>query len=334
MFTACGTVTGVIAVSGLNGVSAGVGFTTRIVMNAVSPGASVTDPSFGTAFVISGFVIFGFEEVNNIGFVMLATVTQCVCTPSWQFTATGVWYNLLISSCSTIPPGTVEFVAAFTVYDAVVFPLFVIGYVTSWIEPFVISGFVMLGFVIFGFVMFGFVIFGFVMLGFVMFGFVALTFVTSRLVILGFVMFGFRYDVFVMLGLVMFGFVMLGLVMFGFVMFGFVTSAFVIFGLVILGFVIFGLVMLGLVISGFKTAVDVSPFVTADPPIAEICVTFTVMLAAVFVEVANTLRDTDEYGGIVRSSVVNVENCRKDAVPPVGWFAMENRTFSGALVVF
>ena len=38
----CGTVTGVITVSGLNGVVSGVGFTTRIVMYAVSPGASVT----------------------------------------------------------------------------------------------------------------------------------------------------------------------------------------------------------------------------------------------------------------------------------------------------
>ena len=132
----------------------------------------------------------------------------------------------------------------------------------------------------------------------------------------------------------MFGFVMFGLVMFGLVMLGFVTSAFVMFGFVMLGFVMFGFVMLGLVMSGFKTAVEVRPFVTVDPPIVEICVTFTVMLAAAFVEVANTLRDTDEYGGIVTSSVVNVENCRKDAVPPVGWFAMENRTFSGALVVF
>jgi len=90
VFTACGTVTGTIAVSGLNGVSAGVGFTTRNVMYAVSPGASVTDASFGVEFVISGFVMFGFDAVNSIGFVMLATVIQCVCTPSTQFTATGV----------------------------------------------------------------------------------------------------------------------------------------------------------------------------------------------------------------------------------------------------
>lgn len=90
VFTACGTVTGTITESGLNGVAAGVGFTTRIVMYTVSPGASVTDPSFGVEFVISGFVIFGFEAVNSIGFVMFATVTQCVCTPSTQFAATGV----------------------------------------------------------------------------------------------------------------------------------------------------------------------------------------------------------------------------------------------------
>src|SRR5579863_8352191 len=101
-----------------------------------------------------------------------------------------------------------------------------------------------------------------------------------------------------MSGFVIVVFVIFGLVILGLVMLGFVTSAFVIFGLVMLGLVMFGFVMLGLVMSGFKTAVDVSPFDTADPPIAEICVTFTVMLAAAFVEVANTLRDTDEYGGI------------------------------------
>ena len=137
-----------------------------------------------------------------------------------------------------------------------------------------------------------------------------------------------------MSGFVMVVFVILGFVIFGLVMLGFVTSAFVIFGFVMLGLVMFGFVMLGLLASPFKTAVDVSPFVTVAPPIAEIWATFTVMLAAAFVEVANTLRDTEEYGGIVTSSVVNVENCRKDAVPPVGWFAMENRTFRGAFVVF
>ena len=60
------------------------------------------------------------------------------------------------------------------------------------------------------------------------------------------------------------------------------------------------------------------PFVTTEPPIAEIWATFTVILAVVAVEVANTLRDTDEYGGIVRSKAVNFENCKNDAVPPVG----------------
>src|SRR5580658_7308094 len=111
----------------------------------------------------------------------------------------------------------------------------------------------------------------------------------------------------------MFGFSVLGLVMFGFVIFGFVTSAFVMFGFVIFGFVMFGFVM-----SGLRTADDVSPFVTTDPPMAEICATFTVIVASAFVEVAKTLRDTDEYGGIVRSSVVKVENCRNEATPPVG----------------
>src|SRR6266436_2903651 len=107
----------------------------------------------------------------------------------------------------------------------------------------------------------------------------------------------------------MFGLVMLGLVMFGLVIFGFVTSAFV--------------------MSGLRTADDESPFVTTDPPIAEICTTFTVIVAAAFVEVAKTLRETEEYGGIVTSSVVNLENCKKDAVPPVGWFAIVKRTLSG-----
>ena len=34
--------------------------------------------------------MFGFAAVNCVGFVMFATVIQCVCTPSTQFTATGV----------------------------------------------------------------------------------------------------------------------------------------------------------------------------------------------------------------------------------------------------
>src|SRR5580704_7473722 len=122
----------------------------------------------------------------------------------------------------------------------------------------------------------------------------------------------------------MFGLVMLGFVIFGLVMFGFVTSAFV-----MLGFVIFGFVM-----SGLRTAVDESPLLTMEPPMAVICATFTVMVAAAFVEVAKTLRETEEYGGIVTSSVINFENCKKDAVPPVGWLAIVKRTFSGCPVEF
>src|SRR5579872_5409526 len=186
------------------------------------------------------------------------------------------------------------------------------------------SGFVILGLVMFGFVMLGLVILGLVILGLVMLGLVALTFVTFRFVMFGFVMFGLRNEVFVIFGFVMFGLVMFGFVMFGLVMLGFVTSWFVMFGLAI-----FGLVMLGFVMSGFRTAEDESPLATTDPPMVEICATFTVIVAAAFVEVANTLRETDEYGGIVTSSVVNVENCRKEATPPVGWFAIVNRTFSG-----
>src|SRR5580704_7174087 len=127
----------------------------------------------------------------------------------------------------------------------------------------------------------------------------------------------------------MFGLVMLGLVIFGLVMFGFVTSAFV-----MLGFVIFGFVMFGLVMSGLRTAVDESPLFMMEPPMAVICATFTVMVAAAFVEVAKTLRETEEYGGIVTSSVINFENCKKDAVPPVGWLAIVKRTFSGCPVEF
>ena len=115
VLTACGTVTGLITASGLNEIVVGLGFTTRSVMYAVSPGASVTDASFGVAFVMSGLVIFGFEAVNSIGFVMLAIVIQCVCTPSTQFTATGVWYSLLMSICNTIPLGTEPFTAVLTV---------------------------------------------------------------------------------------------------------------------------------------------------------------------------------------------------------------------------
>ena len=58
------------------------------------------------------------------------------------------------------------------------------------------------------------------------------------------------------------------------------------------------------------------------------------MEASAFVEVAKTLRDTDEYGGMVTSSVVSFENCKKDAVPPVGWLAIVKRTLSGAAVEF
>src|SRR5580704_17530064 len=147
----------------------------------------------------------------------------------------------------------------------------------------------------------GFVMLGFVMFGFVILGFVALTLVTFRFVILGFVMLGLRKEVFVIFGLVMLGLVMLGLV-------------------------IFGLVLFGLVISGLRVAEDESPLFTMDPPTAVICVTFTVIVAVAFVEVANTLRDTEEYGGMVMSRVVKTENCKKDAVPPGGWLAIVKRT--------
>ena len=62
VFTACGMVTGVIEVNGLNGVIAGVGFTTRSVMYTVSPGARVTEASFGV-----GLVMFGFPSWGSVG---------------------------------------------------------------------------------------------------------------------------------------------------------------------------------------------------------------------------------------------------------------------------
>src|SRR6266513_4501174 len=78
VFTACGMVTGVIEVNGLNGVIAGVGFTTRSVMYTVSPGARVTEASFGVGLVMFGFPSWGSVGVKSFGLVMLATVIQWV----------------------------------------------------------------------------------------------------------------------------------------------------------------------------------------------------------------------------------------------------------------
>ena len=89
-------------------------------------------------------------------------------------------------------------------------------------------------------------------------------------------------------------------------------------GFVIFGLVIFGLVMFGLVMSGLSTVEPLNPFVTAVPPIPEIWVTFTVTLAAALVDVTKTLRETDEYCGMVNCSVVRFANCKKEADPPVG----------------
>src|SRR6267154_447622 len=126
-----------------------------------------------------------------------------------------------------------------------------------------------------------------------------------------------------MFGLEMFGLAVSGFEMFGFgvlwfEMFGFVALTFEMLGLEILGFEMFGLLMLGLEMSGFRTAEALRPFVTPDPPIALIWATFTVTLACGLVEVTNTLGDTEEYCGMVTSRVVNCENCRNDAEPPVG----------------
>src|SRR6266403_310082 len=139
---------------------------------------------------------------------------------------------------------------------------------------------------------------------------------TSSIVLLeifGFEMFGLE-----MFGLAVSGFEMFGFGVLWFEMFGSVTSAFEILGFEILGFEMLGLVIFGLEMSGFRTAEALRPFVTTDPPIALIWATFTVTLACGLVEVTNTLRDTEEYCGMVTSRVVNCENCRNDAEPPVG----------------
>src|SRR6266478_3039604 len=151
---------------------------------------------------------------------------------------------------------------------------------------------------IFGFEMFGLEMFGLAVSGFEMFGFG----------VLWFEMFGFVALTFEMLGLEIFGFEMFGLLMLGFEMLGFEM----------LGFEMLGLEIFGLEMSGFRTAEALRPFVTTDPPIALIWATFTVTLACGLVEVTNTLRDTEEYCGMVTSRVVNCENCRNDAEPPVG----------------
>src|SRR6266481_803771 len=114
-------------------------------------------------------------------------------------------------------------------------------------------------------------------------------------------------------GFEMFGLEMFGLAVSGFEMFGFGVLWFEMFGFEMLGLEIFGLEM-----SGFRTAEALRPFVTTDPPIALIWATFTVTLACGLVEVTNTLRDTEEYCGMVTSRVVNCENCRNDAEPRVG----------------
>src|SRR5882672_10146845 len=134
---------------------------------------------------------------------------------------------------------------------------------------------------------------------------------TSSIVLLeifGFEMFGLE-----MFGLAVSGFEMFGFGVLWFEMFGFVALTFEMLGLEMLGLEIFGLEM-----SGFRTAEALRPFVTTDPPIALIWATFTVTLACGLLEVTNTLRDTEEYCGMVTSRVVNCENCRNDAEPPVG----------------
>src|SRR6266403_144194 len=119
-------------------------------------------------------------------------------------------------------------------------------------------------------------------------------------------------------GFEMFGLEMFGLAVSGFEMFGFGVLWFEMFGFVALTFEMLGLEIFGLEMSGFRTAEALRPFVTTDPPIALIWATFTVTLACGLVEVTNTLRDTEEYCGMVTSRVVNCENCRNDAEPPVG----------------
>src|SRR6267154_275840 len=139
---------------------------------------------------------------------------------------------------------------------------------------------------------------------------------TSSIVLLeifGFEMFGLE-----MFGLAVSGFEMFGFGVLWFEMFGFVALTFEMLGFEILGFEMLGLEIFGLEMSGFRTAEALRPFVTTDPPIALIWATFTVTLAWGLVEVTNTLRDTEEYCGMVTSRVVNCENCRNDAEPPVG----------------
>src|SRR6267378_3994912 len=139
---------------------------------------------------------------------------------------------------------------------------------------------------------------------------------TSSIVLLeifGFEMFGLE-----MFGLAVSGFEMFGFGVLWFEMFGFVALTFEMLGLEIFGFEMLGLEIFGLEMSGFRTAEALRPFVTTDPPIALIWATFTVTLACGLLEVTNTLRDTEEYCGMVTSRVVNCENCRNDAEPPVG----------------
>src|SRR5271170_879194 len=134
-------------------------------------------------------------------------------------------------------------------------------------------------------------------------------------------------------GLAIEALVMPGLVIPGFVTLGFTTVSFwkvelvmpglVIPGLVMPGFVIPGLVMLGFVIPGFvmsglSVVLPVSPFGTRVPCGAVISAMSTVTLAVGSVETTKTGREALDRGGMLKSSVVNGENCRKEAFPPAG----------------
>src|SRR6266478_396138 len=137
-----------------------------------------------------------------------------------------------------------------------------------------------------------------------------------------------------MVGLLIVGFEIVGLVIVGFEIVGLVTSKFEIVGFEIVGFEMVGFVIVGFVGSGFSVVELDKPFGTSVPWGAVISAIFTVTLAVGFVEVTNTGREALERGGILRSSVVNWANCRKDAFPPGGWLAIVIRKLLIKLVVF
>src|ERR1700757_252416 len=97
----------------------------RMMMLALSPGASSTVALVTAGFVMPLSVTAGLVGASRTGLTMLVTTVLCVSTfrlQSW-LVAAGVWYSLLMISCRTFPLGTGELAARFMANDPDVFPV-------------------------------------------------------------------------------------------------------------------------------------------------------------------------------------------------------------------